>query len=355
MAGYFGGYASKAQDMGAKELRRLREALERKVDRTARQPMPKEFHEYSKRLLKDLEAKSMVRTAVETLNLSLAADHQDVLKAECVRTFPTVTFPAASLLRREEVETGKVRGKRLIAGMHHSRGATIRSWTDAPFDLLYGFRGNKHGVDLLSPYEMIRFWQWIRVVPPSSKSRNPTSEWTSEGLSYINDCKIKGVESTLLPGVHYIALESNSRILLPDVEVLDGLRHTWMWERRFRPVVPVWNFAKMPRPTLPAEENARLLSVYMRPWTLHAGDKTAENVLLTELAADLSASGLKLAADLSASGLKSSADAEPANKKCKTVNNSSKKYAAEWHKYLDGGVVSKQNRNQSEPLGVLHI
>ena len=68
MAGYFGGYASKAQDVGMKELERRREALNRRIDRTIPDPLPKEFQEYSKRFLKDLEAKSMVRTAVETLN-----------------------------------------------------------------------------------------------------------------------------------------------------------------------------------------------------------------------------------------------------------------------------------------------
>ena len=38
MAGYFGGYSAKMQDIGTKELQRLREALERKVDRTAHRP-----------------------------------------------------------------------------------------------------------------------------------------------------------------------------------------------------------------------------------------------------------------------------------------------------------------------------
>ena len=104
MAGYFGGYTAKVQDVGMKELRRMRESLERKVDRAAKKPVPQEFQEYSKRLLKGLEAKGTVRTAVGTLNLSLAAGHPDILRAECLRTFPTVTFPAAALLREEDVE-----------------------------------------------------------------------------------------------------------------------------------------------------------------------------------------------------------------------------------------------------------
>ena len=103
---------------------------------------------------------------METLSLSLAAGHPDILRAECLRTFPTVTFPAAASLRREEVETGKVRGRSIILGLHLSGGNGTRAWTDAPFDLLYGFRGTTHAVDLLSAYEMIRFWTWVQVLPP---------------------------------------------------------------------------------------------------------------------------------------------------------------------------------------------
>ena len=67
------------QDIGKKELQRLREALERKVDREDRKPLPKAFQEYSKRLLKDLEARSTVRTAVENLNLARHGNKADVL------------------------------------------------------------------------------------------------------------------------------------------------------------------------------------------------------------------------------------------------------------------------------------
>ena len=106
-AGYFGGYSAKMQEIGTKELTRLREAIERKVAGSKQPPGPKAFQEYSRRLVKDLEAKGIIRTAVEALNLSAHAAQKDVLSAECMRTFPSVTFPANLLLKREEVETGK--------------------------------------------------------------------------------------------------------------------------------------------------------------------------------------------------------------------------------------------------------
>ena len=136
-------------------------------------------------MLKDLEAKSMVRTAVETLNLSLFGAHPDVLKAECIRTFPTVTFPASQLLRREEVETQKTTGKSVIRAVHHSRGEGLRTWTTSPFDLMYGFRGCQRQVDLLSPFEMIRYWHPERVLPPNKNDACPKSAWTQEGRSYL--------------------------------------------------------------------------------------------------------------------------------------------------------------------------
>ena len=46
----------------------------------------------------------------------------------------------------------------------------------------------------------------------------------------------------------------------------------------------MWSFAKVPRSTFSPEENARLLSLYMRPWTLNPNDANVDNPLLSELA-----------------------------------------------------------------------
>ena len=279
-AGYFGGYTSKMQDIGQKELQKLCEALERKIDREQRKPLPKAFQEYSKRLLKDLEARSTVRTAVENLNLAIHGDQADVLSAECIRTFPTVTFPAALLLHREEVETQKVKGVRYMVAVHHARGEGLRTWSTAPFDLMYGFRGKRYNVHILSPYEMLRYWMLERVLPPKHGTLNPTSCLTELGKQCARRFHLTGESTDFKAGVHYVAVEAENRILLPDLSVLKGLRHRWFWMRRNRPYVPVWNFSKMPRSSLPAEENCRLLSVYMRPWTLNAEDVTEHVPLL---------------------------------------------------------------------------
>lgn len=52
------------------------------------------FHEYSRHLVRDLEGKGILCTSVETCKLVLSADKQDEPHAECIRSFPSVDFPA---------------------------------------------------------------------------------------------------------------------------------------------------------------------------------------------------------------------------------------------------------------------
>ena len=169
IAGYFGGYTSKMQPIGERQVKQLREATERKVQGEPSRGAAEDFKLYARRLVKDLELKGTVRTAVEGMNLSLHwNDESDVLAAECIRTFPTVTFPATLLLKREEAETNKLSGVQkkevsigndpgpsVIVALHHGWRDTNRIYKEPPFDLLYGFRGGEDVVDLLSPYEML--------------------------------------------------------------------------------------------------------------------------------------------------------------------------------------------------------
>ena len=95
--------AAQLQELSVKQLR---EATELKVQGEPSRGAAEDFKLYARRLVKDLELKGTVRTAVEGMNLSLHwSDESDVLAAECIRTFPTVTFPATMLLKREEAET----------------------------------------------------------------------------------------------------------------------------------------------------------------------------------------------------------------------------------------------------------
>ena len=200
-AGYFGGYSSKMQDIGHKETLRLGHALDRKFDAEATSGRSKDFNRYAKRLVKDLEAKGIIRTSLESLNLAWHADTKDVLRAECYRTFPTVSFPGNQLLHREEVETGKKQSSSIIAAVYHGRAEGLKSYTEWPFDLMYGFRGREHNVDLLSAFEMLRFWAVQKVDIPTLKQPSGTAELTAEGAAALK----KWPTRRLHPGLHYVA------------------------------------------------------------------------------------------------------------------------------------------------------
>ena len=177
-AGYFGGYTAKMQDVGYRELQRMKEALARKASVEPKHLPQHAFNLYSKRLIKDLEAKGIIRTAVEGLNLAVHADCKDVLRGEFFSTFPRVNFQTSLLLKREEIETRKIAGASVIAALLSSKQSR-RAYVEAPFDMLYGYRGKQYAVDLLPPFMMIMHWSMEKIIPPCAAKQN--SELTAEG------------------------------------------------------------------------------------------------------------------------------------------------------------------------------
>jgi hypothetical protein len=205
--------------------------------------------------------------------------------AECIRTFPTVTLPASLLLKREEIEKRKLAGASVIAAVHDSKYQRSRAYMEPPVDLLYGLRGRQENVDLLSSYEMLMHWSMEKILPPSLKipQHAQKSCLTPEGLKLKKQCQNDGVRPDYQAGAHFKVVAADARILMPDLAALRSLQDRWCWERRPLPHVPVRSFAKVPRASFSLEESARLLSVYMRPWSLNPSDATASNPLLSEL------------------------------------------------------------------------
>ena len=283
LAGYFGGYTSKMQPIGERETQQLRNAAQRRVDCEPSEGRERDFQKSVRRLVKDLEMKGTIRTAVESANLSLYAKNKDILKAECIRTFPHVNFPASLLLKREEIETLKVAGTSIIAALYRDGNTRARMYAEATFDLMYGFRGSEDEVDVLSPYEMILLYSMERICPPNPNNEKNRATWTDEGNEYRRACRDTNQNAKYKPGEHYKATPAKGRILLPDIDALHGLRHSWCWERRRRLHLPTWSFSKVPQAEYSPEENARLLSVYMRPWTLNPMESTKSNPLLALL------------------------------------------------------------------------
>ena len=48
--------------------------------------------------------------------------------------FVAMTCPTPLLLKREEIETKKVEGHSIIAGIHHGKGIAERMYVQAPMD-----------------------------------------------------------------------------------------------------------------------------------------------------------------------------------------------------------------------------
>ncbi len=67
-AGYFGGCSAKMQDVGFKEIQRMEKSLNRNLEVEKPGTADEQFRRFSKRLLRDLEAKGISRTSLEGLN-----------------------------------------------------------------------------------------------------------------------------------------------------------------------------------------------------------------------------------------------------------------------------------------------
>jgi len=145
-AGYCGGYQTKVQPIGDKELTKFHQAFIRTVDSKAKQEknasVIQKYNEYSKRFFKDMESKGTLRTVVESMNLAEYADHPDPLMAECPRSFPSVTFAAGLFLKRSEIETEAMETNTINRPMRHSHGNRGRAHLNEPVDIMYGYSAN---------------------------------------------------------------------------------------------------------------------------------------------------------------------------------------------------------------------
>ena len=63
-----------------------------------------------------------------------------------------------------------------------------RAYLEAPFDLMYGFRGVELDLQLLSPFEMLMQYSMEEVRPPNAGDKNPNAILTDKGLQYLDEC-----------------------------------------------------------------------------------------------------------------------------------------------------------------------
>eukprot|EP00959_Pyramimonas_sp_CCMP1952_P456407 9473119-Pyramimonas_sp.AAC.1 len=249
--------------------------------------------------------------------------------------------------------------------MRSGRGNLNFTYADAPFALMYGYRGAAHNVDVLSPYEMLLHWSIEKIHPPLGRQEIYRSALTDVGRRYEKECREGRIHCSMKGGEHFVALEAPDRILLPDAPELRGLRHAWCWEKRRRLHLPTWTFGPTPGTSLAQEENARRLSVYMRPWCLEARGARWWNPLLANLGKCRAVEGESVPAWLDMLSAEESGEASERDNAGGHVPSATKKrrrltrkatcpdvadaefyysYRASWEKYVDGYVVSKTSQ-----------
>ena len=129
------------------------------------------------------------------------------------------------------------------------------------------------------------FVQIVKLWPPehlANKEANLT-EWTEEGFAYFEAHKSDDPPAELTPGLHWRVIEPAKNLHRQDYitypaygTFFEFFRHEWVMVLQARPFVPQPSGAPMPDKRHSVEERARLLSVYLRPWTLLRCDVLAQ-------------------------------------------------------------------------------
>ena len=321
--GYFGGYISKRQKVGRLETRKCVEkmyALRAKIDGRAETQQQRAV---TGRMITDIEMNGTLRGAVEEFNLCANLRANDVLFAECIRTFPTVDMNGQQWLHRLEVELEHTASFSTPVPVPPTRKPHARSLrSKAPWVDLYGFRPLTKLFRDLSPFEFMQHFQGVALAPPAFDEPEGRTKWTPAGATLWKMPEYKEGKIKIMPGKHYHVVEptdDDDYYAFPTspAHVYEVLRHSWILERRRRPHVPVLEGVQLPSPSRSAEDNAKFLSVFFRPWTLLRREASAV-LHLSELGRSVSTENEVRAP--SALG-----------------NN----FAKAWEQYVDGNVVSQ--------------
>jgi len=279
--GYFGGYIAKRQPCGRFEAKKCINKMHELRRKKAGASAGGKLRAASGRVVTDLEMNGVLRGAVEEFNLCKNLRQGDVLFAECVRTYATITVNAQEWLHRLEVELQPLR---TVAGSRHvpatSRPSFRTTRVRAPLVDLYGFRPLTDELSLLSPYEFVQYWEALPVTQPGLyEDEDSFADWTTLGKAELRKGSFRDGKTKCQAGKHFVVLEpeGGEYVTFPDKpdNIYKNLRHLWVLRRRNRPEVPVLEGVALPRQGRSQEQNAKYCSVFFRPWTLLEGAVTS--------------------------------------------------------------------------------
>ena len=145
--GYFGGYIGKRQPAGSLETQKCVDKLLTLRAKMQGRGRAAQLRASSGRLITELEMNSTYRGAVEIFNLCCNLDEKDVLKAECVRTFGSVTIDGRQWMHRleEAQETRQMKDCSITTYVPPNKKPNVRTSTSRVNEFeAYGFRPMEH-------------------------------------------------------------------------------------------------------------------------------------------------------------------------------------------------------------------
>ena len=275
MAGYFGGYISKRQKMGRFEVQNSIKSMPFLQTKLAERNLRKAGSQLAhvvNRMFTTLEGKGILRTAVEEFLLASEYRADDELAQEFTRTFRHTFFFGRRYVERYDALLARkdMSCQTILKGAQRANCETDASSS-------YGFRGNDARVYYLSPWEFVQAFRVVRVPAPCEDNR--TTRWVKKA-NRVNP----------IAGTDYVftsfAINNPDVVLFPELHDCNNMwefRHTWMMLRRSRPVVPCPEDTPLPNRRNTKEHRAKLLNIYLRPWTLVREHATLEVPFILDL------------------------------------------------------------------------
>eukprot|EP00435_Cladocopium_sp_Y103_P054372 s3057_g17.t1 len=186
-------------------------------------------------------------------------DHVEQTSAECIRSFPVVPFVGSEWLTLQDAFT------------EHKHKVEKQTPRKLHFKVseLYGWRGADPRVYYLSPWEFVKWWDVKILQPPNTTQpqKQCLSEWTAG-----HDGKAKPQDNWKF-GRGFVWKAIVPPELQESIVRFPAKKHCaeaakYYLQRRTEPHVPFPTSCPLPKPDMSKEEQARLLNVYLRPWTL---------------------------------------------------------------------------------------
>jgi hypothetical protein len=186
--GYFGGYVGKRQPTGSLETRKCVDkqfTLRAKIVGSSK---GSQLRAATGRMITDMEMNSTYRGAVEVFNLCRNLRSNDVLFAECIRTFSSCTLNGQLWMYRLDAlqQCKAMQSFQVETFLPPTKRPNVRTDRSSPNAMdMYGFRPFRHPWKLLSAYEFTQAWRGEPLMIPSyytNKGSPERSAWTEAGI-----------------------------------------------------------------------------------------------------------------------------------------------------------------------------